>query len=66
MGLTFVNATVASPARPGKGVKLSFLLDSGAVYSLVPGATVSRLRIKAEPHANLYACRWKRGHAAHG
>jgi predicted aspartyl protease len=49
VGLTHVTATILNPARPRKGTRLSLLVDSGATYSLVPGATLRRLGIK--PHS---------------
>ncbi len=47
MGLTHVKAIVANPANPRKTAKLTFLVDSGAIYSVVPGETLRRLGIKA-------------------
>ncbi len=49
MGLTFIKATVANPANPKRSVKLKFLVDSGALYSVVPAVTLRRLGIK--PHS---------------
>lgn len=49
MGLTHVEATIANPGNPRKAAKLSFLVDSGAVYSVVPKAILRRLGIK--PHS---------------
>ena len=46
MGLTFVWARVANPARPEKTVRLKFLIDSGAAYSVVPEAILRRLGIR--------------------
>ena len=45
--MTHVKATVANPAKPRKTAKLTFLVDSGAIYSVVPGETLRRLGIKA-------------------
>lgn len=36
MGLIFINVTVANPADPSRAIEEQFLVDSGAVYSLVP------------------------------
>jgi clan AA aspartic protease len=36
MGLTNVDMIVANPQHPEKSQKVRFLVDSGAVYSLVP------------------------------
>ena len=49
MGLTFINATIVNPANPKKTEKLSLLVDSGAVYSVVPKAVLGRLGVK--PHS---------------
>ncbi len=50
MGLTLVKATIANPANPRRTAKVSSLVDSAAVYSVVPGATLRRLGIK--PHSS--------------
>ena len=47
MGLTHIKAIVANPANPRRMAKLTFLVDSGAIYSVVPGETLRRLGIKA-------------------
>ena len=49
MGLTFINATIANPANPRRTEKLSLLVDSGAVYSIVPKVVLRRLGVK--PHS---------------
>ena len=49
MGLTFINATIANPANPRRTEKLSLLVDSGAVYSVVPKVVLRRLGVK--PHS---------------
>jgi aspartyl protease family protein len=46
MGLTYVRATIANPRRPKQGARLKFLVDSGAVYSVVPARILRRLGIK--------------------
>lgn len=46
MGLTYIRATVANPARPRRSARVKFLVDSGALYSVVPGALLRRLGIK--------------------
>ena len=50
MGLTHVRVRVSNPARPRSSVMLRLLVDSGAVYSVVPAATLTRLGI--EPHSS--------------
>ena len=49
MGLTHIKAIVANPGNPRKAAKLVFLVDSGAIYSVVPGETLRRLGIR--PHS---------------
>jgi clan AA aspartic protease len=49
MGLTFIDATIANPANPKKTKKLSLLVDSGAVYSVVPKDVLRQLGVK--PHS---------------
>jgi len=50
MGLTHIKARVANPANPKKAAKLTFLVDSGAIYSVVPAEILRRLAIK--PHSS--------------
>ena len=47
MGLVHVKAKIANPARPKTSATVTFLVDSGAVYSVVPAAILRRLGIKA-------------------
>lgn len=47
MGLTHIKVGIANPARPKQMVELTFLVDSGAVYSVVPSALLRKLRVKA-------------------
>ena len=49
MGLTFLELEVANLARPDVMEKLEFLIDSGAIYSVVPSEVLDRLGI--EPHS---------------
>jgi predicted aspartyl protease len=46
MGITYVELEVANVARPRVSEKLEFMVDSGAVYSVVPKAVLRRLGIK--------------------
>ncbi|HPD15427.1 MAG TPA: retroviral-like aspartic protease family protein [Planctomycetota bacterium] len=47
MGLTNVEAKVANPFHPARHKTLRFLVDSGAVYSVIPRAELERLGIEA-------------------
>ena len=49
MGLTFVKVRVGNPANGRRGEEVSCLVDSGAVYSLIPGRILEQLGI--EPHS---------------
>jgi predicted aspartyl protease len=46
MGLTYVDAELAAPARPRRRERIRFLVDSGAIYSLAPGRVLRRLGIR--------------------
>jgi aspartyl protease family protein len=46
MGLTVLRIEVANPSRPKKTEAVDFLIDSGAIYSVVPAALLRRLGIK--------------------
>ena len=46
MGLTFLELEVANLARPDVAEKLEFLIDSGAIYSVLPAAVLDRLGIE--------------------
>lgn len=46
MGLTVLSVEIANPARPSKTRTLEFLVDSGAIYSVVPAHVLRGLGIK--------------------
>ena len=50
MGLTHVRARISNPARPRSASTQRFLVDSGAVYSVVPRTLLRRLGIR--PHSS--------------
>jgi predicted aspartyl protease len=47
MGLTHITLTIANPARPRQTLAVDFLVDSGAVYSVVPAVALRKLKVKA-------------------
>lgn len=49
MRLTHLQVRIANPAQPKRTVEAKFLIDSGAVYSVVPGTSLKHLGIK--PHS---------------
>ncbi len=46
MGLAFLEIEVGNPSSPDVTEKIEFLIDSGAVYSVVPAAVLEDLGIK--------------------
>ncbi len=46
MGLTVLEIEIGNPADPEVTENLEFLIDSGAVYSVVPEAILTKLGIK--------------------
>jgi len=46
MGITFLKVKVTNPERPKKSQLCEFLVDSGAVYSVVPEHILKKLGIK--------------------
>ena len=49
MGLTLITLQVANPARPKRFLPVEFLIDSGAIYSVVPTGILRKLGVK--PHS---------------
>src|SRR5262245_1360122 len=45
VGLTVLSLEVASPSAPDAGERLEFLVDSGAIYSVVPRSVLERLGV---------------------
>ena len=46
VGLTVLRVDVANPSRPKRTKAIDFLIDSGAIYSVVPAQVLKRLGIK--------------------
>jgi clan AA aspartic protease len=46
MSITFLKVKVINPEQPKKSQECKFLVDSGAVYSVVPQSILKRLGIK--------------------
>ncbi len=46
MGLTVLEMEVGNPAKPEVTQKVEFLIDSGAIYSVVPTRILKKLGIK--------------------
>ena len=49
MGLTHLVIEIGNPAKPETTIPVEFLIDSGAIYSVVPEAILTKLGIK--PHS---------------
>jgi len=50
MGLTVLELDVGNPTNPEVTEKVEFLIDSGAIYSVVPSPILERLGIKPLDH----------------
>jgi clan AA aspartic protease len=47
MGITLTNVKVSNPRRPGaRAVEIEFLIDTGAIHSVVPGPTARKLALE--------------------
>jgi len=46
MGLTNVEANIANPLDPQRHTMMTFLVDSGAVYSVIPAGELEKLGIR--------------------
>ncbi len=46
MGLTVLKIDVGNPSNPKKTIPIEFLIDSGAIYSVVPSKILKSLGIK--------------------
>jgi predicted aspartyl protease len=46
MGMTQVDVEVANPSSPDSGEMVTFLVDSGPIYSIAPSEVLERLGIK--------------------
>ena len=46
MGLTVLRVEVGNPAKPTRTEEVEFLIDSGAIYSVVPARILKRLGIR--------------------
>lgn len=47
MGITLLRIEVGNPAKPSITIPIEFLIDSGAIYSIVPAKTLKKLGIKS-------------------
>ena len=46
MGLTVLEIEIGNPATPETTERIEFLVDSGAIYSVVPSEVLNRLGIR--------------------
>lgn len=54
MGLTYVEADVANPFDPERYLEIHFLVDSGAVYTVIPAAQLAELGIGSTRERTFY------------
>ena len=57
MGLTYLEVEVGNPANPDITERIEFLVDSGAIYSVVPEPVLAKLRDQAAHHRRVYSGR---------
>lgn len=43
MGITFTKARISNPRQPRRVIELEFLLDTGAIFRVVPGSIARKL-----------------------
>lgn len=48
MGLTYLPVVISHPTESKKSTRLKFMVDSGAIYSVVPSTTLRKLGIKPD------------------
>ncbi len=46
MGLTTLTLEIANPAKPSRRESIEMLVDSGAIYSVVPASILRKLRVR--------------------
>jgi predicted aspartyl protease len=67
MGVTTLDIDVANPSRPAVTARLTFTVDSGAFYSVVPAPVLRKLRIRPQKRETFRLAdgstivRWKGG-----
>jgi clan AA aspartic protease len=47
MGLTYLNVDIGNPTNPDETRTIKFLIDSGAIYSVVPRSILEELGIRS-------------------
>jgi clan AA aspartic protease len=45
MGITFTKAKISDPRRPRQAIELEFLIDTGAIYSVLPSRIARKLAL---------------------
>ena len=48
MGITVLKARVINPADPKRAAAVEFIVDSGAIYAVVPGVVLRRLGVRPD------------------
>ena len=45
MGITLISARISNPRKPRRVAELEFLVDTGALYSVIPSPTARKLEL---------------------
>ena len=48
MGITYIRGMVQNPADRARSTEVEFLVDSGAIYSVVPATTLAQLGLEPD------------------
>ena len=59
MGLTVLEIEVGNPAKPDVTEKIEFLIDSGAIYSVVPTSVLKKAGNQAARRATVSPGKWE-------
>ena len=63
MGLTYVRATVAKPSGRGRSVEVRFLVDTGAVYTVLPLHNMACPETEVPTERRIHPGRWNNDYA---
>ena len=56
MGITLLKVLIANPAAPKRTAEAEFIVDSGAIYSVVSARTLRRIGIRGAHSGSGFGC----------